>query len=171
MNCRGVAILPEEMSEERFNWLNKWTIDPANDIYKTFGCESNVKEIYDKCNELDKDPNNVIFNQFCEFGNALIHYICTGKALEHVYKDILKSNPNLKLQAFISATGSAGTISAGDYLKDNYSSCKIVAVEATECPTLLFNGFGGHNIQGIGDKHVPYIHNVMNTDCVAGISD
>lgn len=171
MDCRGIAILPEEMSEERFNWLNKWCIDPAKDIYKTYGSESNVKEIYDKCNELDKDPTNIIFNQFCEFGNTVIHYVCTGKAMDKVYKDLQKKNPELKLRAFTSATGSAGTISAGDYLKDTYSDLKIVAVEALECPTLLNNGFGAHNIQGIGDKHVPYVHNVMNTDIVSAISD
>jgi len=171
MDCHGVAILPEEMSEERFNWLQKWTMDPESDIFKTYGCESNVKEIYDKCNELGQNPHNIIFNQFCEFGNTLIHYLCTGKALEAVFKNLQKSNPDLTLRAFTSATGSAGTISAGDYLKDNFSNCKIVAVEAVECPTLLYNGFGGHNIQGIGDKHVPYVHNVMNTDNVAAISD
>jgi hypothetical protein len=33
------------------------------------------------------------------------------------------------------------------------------------------NGYGEHNIQGIGDKHVPLIHNVMNTDLVIGVSD
>ena len=171
MDCHGVAILPEEMSEERFNWLKKWCLDPKKDIHKTHGCESNVKEIYDKCNELDKDSSNIIFNQFCEFGNTVIHYICTGKALEKTFKDMQKKNRSLKLRAFTSATGSAGTISAGDYLKDNYEDFKIVAVEALECPTLLYNGFGGHNIQGIGDKHVPYVHNVMNTDNIAGISD
>ncbi|HBM15504.1 MAG TPA: pyridoxal-5'-phosphate-dependent protein subunit beta [Lentisphaeria bacterium] len=171
MGCRGVAILPEEMSEERFNWLNKWCLDPQTDIYKTYGCESNVKEIYDKCNELDKDSTNIIFNQFCEFGNTIIHYVCTGKALNTVYTDVKKKYPELKLKAFTSATGSAGTISAGDYLKDTYNDLKIVSVEALECPTLLYNGFGGHNIQGIGDKHVPFVHNVMNNDIVAAISD
>jgi len=171
MDCHGVAILPEEMSQERFNWLEKWTMDPENDIFKTYGCESNVKEIYDKCAELDKDEHNIIFNQFCEFGNTLIHYLCTGKALENVFNDLKKTNPNLKLKGFTSATGSAGTISAGDYLKDHFKDCKIVAVEAAECPTLLNNGFGGHNIQGIGDKHIPYVHNVMSTDNVAAISD
>ncbi len=171
MDCHGVAILPEEMSAERFNWLNKWTVDPSTDIYKTYGCESNVKEIYDKCNELGKDKHNIIFNQFCEFGNTLIHYTCTGSALGKVFEDLKKSNNKLKLRAFTSATGSAGTISAGDYLKDNYGKVNIVAVEAVECPTLLNNGFGGHNIQGIGDKHVPYVHNVMNTDNIAAVSD
>ena len=171
MDCHGVAILPEEMSEERFNWLKKWTMDPEKDIYRTMGCESNVKEIYDKCNELDKDKKNIIFNQFCEFGNTLIHYLCTGKALEDVFDDLKKKNPNLKLKAITSATGSAGTISAGDYLKEKYNDLKIVAIEALECPTLLYNGFGGHNIQGIGDKHIPYVHNVMNTDNVAAVSD
>lgn len=171
MDCHGVAILPEEMSEERFKWLNQWTIDPAHDIYATPGCESNVKEIYDKCNELDKIPGNIIFNQFCEFGNALVHYLCTGKAIENVFNEMKSKNKKLKLKAFTSSTGSAGTISAGDYLKEKFEDFKIIAVEALECPTLLYNGFGGHNIQGIGDKHVPFVHNVMNTDSVAAVSD
>ncbi|MBI2522642.1 MAG: pyridoxal-5'-phosphate-dependent protein subunit beta [Bdellovibrio sp.] len=171
MDCHGVAILPEEMSQERFDWLNKWTIDPKKDIIKTYGCESNVKEIYDACNELEKNPENIIFNQFCEFGNALGHYTCTGKAMNDVFEHLKKSNPKMKARAFISATGSAGTISAGDYLKEKHNDFKIVAVEAVECPTLLNNGFGAHNIQGIGDKHVPYVHNVMNTDFVVAVSD
>ena len=76
----------------------------------------------------------------------------------------------MRLAAFVSATGSAGTIAAGDRLKDTFGT-RIVAVEALECPTMLENGFGEHNIQGIGDKHIPLIHNVMNTDVVVGISD
>ncbi|PIE91540.1 MAG: pyridoxal-5'-phosphate-dependent protein subunit beta [Acidobacteria bacterium] len=169
MDCRGVAILPEEMSQERFNWLKSWCL-AEEDIIATPGCESNVKEIYDQCNQLDVCPENIIFNQFSEFGNALIHYTCTGKALEHVFQKLCEKNGNLHLKAFISATGSAGTLAAGDYLKENYHS-QIVAVEALQCPTLLYNGFGGHNIQGIGDKHVPLVHNAMNTDFVVAISD
>ncbi len=169
MKCRGVAILPEGMSKARFDWLNEWCINPAEDIIKTFGTESNVKEIYDECNRLEKDPENIIFNQFSEFSNHMGHYAVTGPALETVFKHVTKDRPG-KLAAFISATGSAGTIGAGDYLKDEYGA-KIVAVEALECPTMLYNGFGEHNIQGIGDKHVPLIHNVTNTDLVVGISD
>ena len=169
MDCHGVAILPEGMSSERFQWLEKWVVAPE-DIVRTPGSESNVKEIYDKCAELDQDPNNIIFNQFCEFGNALIHHHCTGHALEKVFEHVRASHPDLRLKAFTSATGSAGTIAAGDYLKEKYGSLT-VAVEALECPTLLANGFGEHNIQGIGDKHVPFIHNVMNTDLVAAISE
>ena len=170
MGCRGVAILPEEMSKERFDWLEKWSIDPS-DIIKTKGSESNVKEIYDKCNELKGEANNVIFNQFCEFGNVHVHYSITGKALGEIFNHYKKLFQNTKLFAFVSGTGSAGTISAGDRLKDDYACSKIVCVESVECPTLLYNGFGEHNIQGIGDKHVPYIHNVMNTDFVAGVTD
>ncbi len=170
MACRGVAILPEEMSKERFDWLERWTENPQEDIIRTAGCESNVKEIYDKCNELELDPKYKIFNQFSEFGNHLAHYLCTGKAIQHAFSDLQKKTGAKGLRAFTSATGSAGTIGAGDYLKEIFDT-KIVAVEAVECPTLLYNGFGGHNIQGIGDKHVPLIHNVMNTDMVTGISD
>jgi len=137
---------------------------------RTPGTESNVKEIYDKCNALDKDPQNIIFNQFCEFGNHLVHFSCTGSALSAIYEALKKSDPDLRLRAFVSATGSAGTLGAGDYLKERHGSLT-VAVEAAECPTMLENGFGEHNIQGIGDKHVPYIHNVLATDVAVAVSD
>lgn len=164
MRARGVAVLPEGMSEERFRWLERWVSSPE-DIIKTPGTESNVKEIYDRCNELGLDPDNVIFNQFSEFGNHLIHRLVTGRAAE-----TLAAALELRPRAFVSATGSAGTLAAGDYLKDRFGSM-VVAVEALECPTMLANGFGEHNIQGIGDKHIPLIHNVMNTDVVVDVSD
>jgi len=169
LGCHGIAVLPENMSKERFDWLDRWVIDPS-DIVRTPGSESNVKEIYDTCAALDRDPTNIIFNQFCEFGNYLVHRNCTGAALEVLFKALTQGQPNAKLAAFVSASGSAGTLAAGDHLKHALGA-RIVAVEALECPTLLANGFGEHNIQGIGDKHVPYIHNVMNTDLVAAVSD
>ncbi|HXP22117.1 MAG TPA: hypothetical protein VN840_20910 [Streptosporangiaceae bacterium] len=169
MHCRGVAVLPEGMSRERFEWLEDWVTDPG-DIIRTPGTESNVKEIYDKCAELSLDPANVVLNQFAEFGNHLIHYACTGPALARVFDSIRGADPALRLRAFVSASGSAGTLGAGDHLKDACGAA-IVAVEALECPTMLYNGFGEHNIQGIGDKHIPLIHNVMNTDIVTAVSD
>ena len=170
MGSRGVAVLPAGMSQERFDWLDKWVTDPS-DIVRTPGTESNVKEIYDACNEMAKDPGNFILNQFCEFGNHVGHYEVTGRALAHAFEHVkANGHSDIRLAAFTSATGSAGTIAAGDRLKDIYGT-KIVAVEALECPTMLENGFGEHNIQGIGDKHIPLIHNVMNTDVVVGVSD
>ncbi|MCP3918141.1 MAG: pyridoxal-5'-phosphate-dependent protein subunit beta [bacterium] len=169
LGCHGVAVLPEGMSAERFRWLDEWVLDPA-DIVRTPGSESNVREIYEACEALEKDPLNVVLNQFCEFGNHLVHWLCTGPALGRVFDHVAAQRPGLELFAFTSATGSAGTIGAGDYLKDNYGA-RIVAAEALECPTLLYNGYGEHNIQGIGDKHVPLIHNVTNTDYVSGVSD
>ncbi|MDH5420681.1 MAG: pyridoxal-phosphate dependent enzyme [Acidimicrobiia bacterium] len=165
MGCRGMAVLPEGMSQERFDWLNEWTAGPE-DIIRTTGTESNVKEIYDACNELAKDSTNVILNQFSEFANHLGHYFVTGRALEHIVEAAGGGN----LVSFVSASGSGGTIAAGDYLKERHGS-RIVAVEALECPTMLYNGYGEHNIQGIGDKHIPLIQNVMNTDDVVAISD
>jgi len=169
LDCRGIAVLPAGMSNERFDWLRGWVSRPE-DIIRTPGSESNVKEIYDKCAELARDPTNVIFNQFAEFGNYVAHYTCTGPALAHLFDELRARRPSLRLAAFVAASGSAGTLAAGDYLKERHGA-RIVAVEASECPTLLRNGFGEHNIQGIGDKHVPYIHNVMNTDIVVGVSD
>ena len=165
MDARGVAVLPEGMSKERFDWLEAWTSGP-DDIIRTHGTESNVKEIYDACNALAEDPTNVILNQFSEFSNHLGHYWVTGPALDRVVDHAAAG----RLVAFVSASGSAGTLAAGDYLKDRHGS-RIVPVEALECPTMLYNGFGAHNIQGIGDKHIPLIHNVTNSDDAVAISD
>src|SRR5205085_12301906 len=113
---------------------------------------------------------NVILNQFSEFANYLIHYHCTGRAFEAVFARLERENPGSRLAAFVAATGSSGTLAAGDYLKTLHAT-KIAAAEALECPTMLCNGYGEHNIQGIGDKHIPLIHNVMNTDLVVGVSE
>jgi cysteine synthase A len=169
MGCRGIAVLPENMSRGRFAWLESWVSDPA-DIVRTTGSESNVKEIYDACNELALDPVNVVFNQFCEFPNHLAHYLATGRAASRVVDALCTDHPRLRPRAFVSASGSAGTLGAGDYLKEQYGTLT-VAVEALECPTMLYNGYGEHNIQGIGDKHIPLIHNVTNNDVVVAVSD
>ena len=169
LGCRGVAVLPAGMSRERFDWLAQWVADPA-DIIRTPGTESNVKEIYDECAVLARDERNVILNQFSEFANYLIHYYCTGRAFDRVFDSLQRKHEGYRLSAFVAASGSAGTLGAGDRLKKLHGT-KIAVVEAAECPTMLYNGYGEHNIQGIGDKHIPLIHNVMNTDVVIGVSD
>jgi cysteine synthase A len=166
LGCESIAILPEEMSRERFDWLER----VAGEVIPTPGCESNVKEIFDKCRELRKSRKDIfIFNQFEEFGNHLWHYEVTGKAMGEVLKDTLLDRG--RYAGFVSQTGSAGTIGAGDYLKEIFPGSKIAAGEALQCPTLLRCGYGGHRIEGIGDKHVPWIHNVRNTDIVIAVDD
>jgi len=166
LGCESIAILPEGMSRERFEWLAK----VAGETIKTPGSESNVKEIFDKCKELRQSGQDLmIFNQFEEFGNYLWHYEVTGHAIEEAFKRIAK--PGDEFRGVTSATGSAGTIASGDYLKQVFPGSKIAASEALQCPTLLENGFGAHRIEGIGDKHVPWIHNVKNTDLVVAIDD
>ncbi len=167
MGTESVAILPEEMSRERFDWLRD---EIGSEVIATPGCESNVKEIYDACWEIRRTrPDCVIFNQFEEFGNAAWHYNITGNALEEAFR--LVKTDRSQMAAYVSATGSAGTIAAGDYLRTLAPQLKIVASEALQCPTLLMNGFGGHRIEGIGDKHVPWVHNVKSTDMVSAIDD
>ena len=167
--CPAVAILPEGMSQERFSWLREIGTD---EIFATPGCESNVKEIYDKCWELraERGDDIVTFNQFDEFPNAIWHYNMTGSVIEELYENHFKGE-NTRLAAYVSATGSAGTIAAGDYLRQFHPDIRVVATEAMQCPTLYQFGFGGHRIEGIGDKHVPWIHNVRNTNMIAAIDD
>jgi cysteine synthase len=165
--CDSIAILPEEMSRERFEWLAK----VSSEVIATPGCESNVKEIFDKCWELieERGDDIVIFNQFDEFGNHLWHYDVTGHAMEEVLEQ--EMGPRDSYRGVVLTTGSAGTIGCGDYMKEVFPTSKVAASEALQCPTLLINGFGGHRIEGIGDKHVPWIHNVKNTDMVMAIDD
>lgn len=164
--CESIAILPEGMSKERFDWLAK----VAGETIKTPGSESNVKEIFDKCWELRRSGQDlVIFNQFEEFGNYLWHYEVTGRAMMEALGEVMGEGD--RFRATVSNTGSGGTIACGDFMKEQFPHSKIVASEALQCPTLLLNGFGAHRIEGIGDKHVPWIHNVKNTDVVTAIDD
>ena len=166
LGCESIAILPEGMSRERFAWLEQ----VAGEIIKTPGTESNVKEIFDKCWELRRSGQDlVIFNQFEEFGNYLWHFEVTGRAMQEVLNQAM--GPQDRYRGVALTTGSAGTIAAGDYLKEQYPGSLITASEALQCPTRLNNGFGAHRIEGIGDKHVPWIHNVKNTDMVVAIDD
>ncbi len=166
LGCESIAILPEGMSRERFEWLES----VAGEVIKTPGTESNVKEIFDKCWELRRSGQALtIFNQFEEFGNYLWHHEITGRAMAEVLERELGAKG--RLAGLVVTTGSAGTIAAGDYLKKHFAGARIAASEAAECPTLLSNGFGEHRIEGIGDKHVPWIHNVKNTDMVIAVQD
>jgi cysteine synthase len=164
--CESIAILPEGMSAERFAWLES----VAGEVIKTPGSESNVKEIFDKCAELRATGEDVvIFNQFDEFGNYLWHYAVTGPAMLEVFETVRGEGD--RLAAVTYSTGSAGTIASADFLRQHFPTVKVAASEALQCPTLMWNGYGSHRIEGIGDKHVPWIHNVRNTDLVTGIDD
>ena len=165
LGVKSVAILPAGMSRERFEWLSQI----AGEVIATPGCESNVKEIFDKTHELRQEPDCMIFNQFEEMGNHLWHYQVTGRAIQEVFEAVRR--PGDKLSGACFTSGSAGTIGCGDYLKEVYPGLKLAVGEALQCPTILNNGFGDHRIEGIGDKHIPWIHNVKNTDMVIDIDD
>ncbi|MBI4424725.1 MAG: pyridoxal-phosphate dependent enzyme [Elusimicrobia bacterium] len=166
LGCASIAILPEGMSRERFDWLKAI----GSQVIATPGTESNVKEIYDACAEIRRTrPDCMIFNQFADFGNPVWHYHSTGPAAADAFAAL--EGDGLRLAGFVSATGSAGTIAAGDFLRARFPALRVAAVEPIQCPTLMANGFGEHRIEGIGDKHVPWIHNVRNTDLVIGVDD
>ena len=167
LGCPSVSVLPEEMSRERFDWLE----EIGSEVHRTPGSESNVKEIYDKTRALKKERGDdlVVLNQFEEISNPLWHFAITGSAMAEVY-ETNKENES-RFSGLFLTQGSAGTLGAGDYLREKYPAIKIAAGEALQCPTLLYNGYGTHRIEGIGDKHVPWIHNMKNMDMVIGIDD
>jgi len=165
--CPSIAVLPEGMSRERFDWLEK----VGSEIFATPGSESNVKEIYDKVKQLKTERGDeiVVLNQFEEFGNAVWHYACTGPAMEEVFNAVRTEKG--RFAGVCLTQGSAGTLGCADYLREVFPRLKVVAAEALQCPTLLYNGYGAHRIEGIGDKHVPWIHNMKNTDVAVGVDD
>jgi cysteine synthase len=167
MGYKSLVILPEKMSKERFEKIKFY----GADYIATPGCESNVKEIYDKTHELARIKDTIIVNQFAEFGNYRFHYYVTGNSILELFDDLKKKSGTKSLAAFCSAMGSAGTIAAGDRLKQVHPDCRIVGLEPVQCPTLYNNGFGDHDIQGIGDKHVTWIHHTDNMDAIICIDD
>jgi cysteine synthase len=168
LSVDSVAVLPEGMSRERFDWLKSL----AGEIIATPGTESNVKEIFDKVHELKTTRNDVmIFNQFEEMGNYLWHYTVTGKALAEAFESLKDAANPLNFAGVCFTSGSGGTLASGDFLKQRYPSSRIAVGEALQCPTILDNGFGAHRIEGIGDKHIPWVHNVKNTDMAIAIDD
>jgi cysteine synthase len=167
MGYKSIVVLPENMSRERFEKIAYF----GAECIKTKGCESNVKEIYDKTHELEKQTDTVIVNQFAEFGNYRFHYYVTGNSILELFEQLKGSGVAKSLSAFCSSMGSSGTIGAGDRLKQAHSGCRIIGLEPKQCPTLYNNGFGDHDIQGIGDKHVTWIHNTDNMDAIICLDD
>lgn len=167
LHCPAIAVLPAQMSKERFDWLHKI----GAEVYATPGCESSVKAVFDKNNELVREGKGrvVSLNQFAEFANPLWHYNVTGRALEATYKHLAK--PDEKFVGIHLTQGSAGTLASTEYLRKLHPTIKVAAGEAVQCPTLLMNGFGDHRIEGIGDKHVPWVLNVKNLDVIVAIDD
>jgi cysteine synthase len=163
LGFRSLVVLPEEMSAERFEKIRAY----GASFIATPGCESNVKEIYDKVAELRQDPDNRILNQFEDFGNYRFHFHCTGGSAVELSRELGYG----QISAFVSAMGSAGTIAAADRIKHEHPGCRTVGVEPIQCPTLFNVGYGGHAIEGIGDKHVTWVHNVRSMDMLVCIDD
>ncbi len=168
VGAKSIVVLPEGMSKERFEKIEAY----GAKVIKTVGVESNVKEIYDKTWELKRDPNIRILNQFEVMGNYRFHYHVTGNTIVELAAELKTQGVgDGTIAAYCSAMGSAGTIAAGDRVKQVFHDAKTIGLEPTQCPTLYNNGYGGHDIQGIGDKHVTWIHNVLNMDAIMCIDD
>jgi len=169
MEYDSIVVLPEEMSQERFDRIARY----GARVIRTAGSESNVKEIYDEVKRLRaSDPKIRVLNQFEVMGNYRFHYHVTGNTLVELAAELAEAGIGAgRISAYVSAMGSAGTIAAGDRLKQVWPEHKIVGLEPIQCPTLFNNGYGAHEIQGIGDKHVTWIHNVLNMDALMAIDD
>src|ERR1017187_1513920 len=159
----AIVIMPERMSEERYQRIRQY----GGRLDLTPGSESDVILVLERTQEYKKDPRNKILAQFELLPNYRFHRYVTGRSAI----EAAQSYGNGRVAAFVSAPGSAGTIAAGDEIKADYPECMVCALEPKECSTLFNNGRGTHRIEGIGDKMVTLIHNVLTTDYIGLIHD
>jgi cysteine synthase len=159
----AIVIMPEKMSKERYERIRKY----GGQLDLTPGSESDVILVLERTEFYKKDPKYKVLAQFELLPNYRFHRYVTGQsALEMAWE-----YGNRRIAAFVSAPGSAGTLAAGDEIKARFAEAVISAVEPSECSTLFDNGRGTHRIEGIGDKMVTLIHNVLTTDYVQLIHD
>lgn len=163
MGYDAIVIMPDNMSNERYERIRGY----GAQLDLTPGTESDVILTLERTYELMKQPKNKALAQFELFPNYRFHRHVTGHSVVDAVKDV----GNGRVAAFTSALGSAGTIAAGDHIKEVFPEAKIVALEPYECSTLTDGGRGQHRIEGIGDKMCTLIHNVLTTDFVAMIKD
>jgi len=159
----AIVIMPEQMSEERYQRIRQY----GGQLDLTPGSESDVILVLERTQEYKRDPKNKILAQFELLPNYRFHRYVTGRSAI----EAAKPHGNGRVAAFVSAPGSAGTIAAGDEIKAHFPECMVCALEPKECSTLFNNGRGTHRIEGIGDKMVTLIHNVLTTDYIGLIHD
>ncbi len=159
----AIVIMPEQMSRERFERIRHY----GGELDLTPGSESDVILVLERTEDYKKDPKNKVLAQFELLPNYRFHrYVTGGSAIEAAGR-----HGNGRIAAFVSAPGSAGTLAAADEIKARYPDAVVCALEPKECSTLFNNGRGTHRIEGIGDKMVTLIHNVLTTDCVMLVHD
>ena len=163
MGYRAIVIMPDNMSRERYERIRQY----GAELDLTPGTESDVVLTLQRTYELKKDPRNRPLAQFELMPNYRFHRHVTGNSAIEAARGI----GNGRIAAFCSAPGSAGTLAAGDAIKQAFPECKTIALEPYECSTLANGGLGQHRIEGIGDKMCTLIHNVLTTDFVALLHD
>ena len=163
MGYKGIVIMPDNMSKERYERIRKY----GAELDLTPGSESDVILTLERTYELKKNPLNRTLAQFELLPNYRFHRHVTGGSCIEAVKGI----GNGRVACFCSAPGSAGTLAAGDQIKKVFPECKIVALEPHECSTLTNRGLGQHRIEGIGDKMITLIHNALTTDFITQIID
>lgn len=161
---RAVVVMPDSMSRERYDRIRRY----GGELDLTPGTESDVILTLERTHAAYMNRSEfIVLEQFSLLPNYRFHRAVTGRAA----LEAAEAYGNGRVALFVAAPGSAGTLAAGDAIKARYPEALVAAPEPRECPTLYRNGVGTHRIEGVGDKMVTLIHNVLATDYVLLVHD
>ena len=156
---RLILTMPETMSIERRKLLAVY----GAKLVLTEG-EAGMKGAIAKAEELHaENPGSIIPQQFANPANSGYHRNYTAREIWTATQGII--------DAFVAGVGTGGTITGvGEFLKEQNTSIRVVAVEPDSSPVLSGGKAAPHKIQGIGAGFIPDVLNTKIIDEVITVS-
>lgn len=155
-----VITMPENMTKERIAMMRHFgaevILTPKEDGMRGALAKADMLKA--------KNPNVVMFEQFCNQANVDAHRFGTSM-------EIMEATHG-NVDVLVAAVGTSGTLTGtAATLKTNNPDLYVVAVEPKSSPVLSGGEPGMHRIPGIGAGFVPPLYDQSLVDMVADVTD